>query len=114
MTLKFIGTSACPFCGEPTPVGISREGRGNAVHLMCRGCQAQVQAHVAGPVGVRLIEGCAGASKQVPPMSPGFAAIRARLRPHGPPLPASEAHPHPTGGAGVASSAPATVDGGSQ
>ena len=54
MSLKLLGQAPCPFCGHPADVGISRGGKGQAVHLICRPCQTQVQAHKAGAVGQRF------------------------------------------------------------
>ena len=54
MALKIIGQALCPFCGNPTKVGISRDGEGQAVHLICGPCRIQVQAHKDGRVGREL------------------------------------------------------------
>lgn len=56
MALKRIGTMPCPFCQREAPVGISRDGVGKSVHLMCSICSAQVQAHIGGRVGNMLIK----------------------------------------------------------
>ena len=54
MALKLLGQAPCPFCGQLANVGISRDGEGQAVHLMCGPCQTQVQAHRDGKVGQKL------------------------------------------------------------
>ena len=54
MSLKLLGKAPCPFCGLPANVGISRDGEGLAVHLICGPCQTQVQAHRDGKVGKKM------------------------------------------------------------
>ena len=56
MSLMHVGTTACPFCNQLAPVGISLEGTGNSVHLICKMCMAQVQAHRYGRIGMTLLE----------------------------------------------------------
>ena len=56
MALMHVGTTACPFCGQLAPVDISLEGEGNSVHLICKMCMAQVQAHRYGRIGKTLLE----------------------------------------------------------
>ena len=54
MSLKLLGKAPCPFCNLPANVGISRGGKGQAVHLICGPCQTQVQAHIDGKVGKKM------------------------------------------------------------
>ncbi len=54
MALKILGRAPCPFCRLPANVGISRDGEGQAVHLICGPCQTQVQAHRDGKVGKKM------------------------------------------------------------
>ena len=53
MALKVIGTCDCPLCGQQAPVGISRDGEGQAVHMLCAPCGVNLQARRSGVVGQR-------------------------------------------------------------
>ena len=56
MTLKVIGTADCPACDQPAQVGVSQEGEGRAVHLLCAPCGVNLQARRSSAYGLRLIE----------------------------------------------------------
>ena len=42
MTLKIIGMALCPFCSNPTKVGISRDGEGRARLAGASGCSCSL------------------------------------------------------------------------
>ena len=57
MALLIIGSVACPIDSRHiVPAGISREGLGNALHLMCPRCAFNWQVRLASPLGQRLVE----------------------------------------------------------
>ena len=53
MALKVIGTADCPLCDQQAPVGISRDGEGQAIHMLCAPCGVNLQARRSGIVGQR-------------------------------------------------------------
>ena len=62
MGLKIIGSVTCPIdSGHTVSAGISREGLGNAVHIICAPCSYNLQAKRASPLGHRLVEEARGA-----------------------------------------------------
>ena len=62
MALKIIGTADCPLCSQPAPVGISRNGEGQAVHMLCAPCGVNLQARRSGPAAQRFIQQAQGTS----------------------------------------------------
>ena len=61
MGLKIIGSVRCPIdSGHTVSAGISREGLGNAVHIICAPCSFNLQAKLASPLGQRLVEEARG------------------------------------------------------
>ena len=65
MALKIIGSPDCRLCGQPAPVGLSRDGEGAAVHQLCPRCETNLQARRSGPVGLMLIEEAHRSGRQV-------------------------------------------------
>ncbi len=56
MALSNVGQAPCPYCTQPAQVGIAKDGKGNAVHLLRRPCGINLQAHRHSVVGRRLEE----------------------------------------------------------
>lgn len=56
MALKRIGYVPCPSCGKAAMAGISRNGTGNAVHVICMECVTQVQLARDGFYGQFVVE----------------------------------------------------------
>ena len=54
MALSNLGQVPCPYCTQPAQVGIAKDGKGNAVHLLCRPCGINLQAHRHSVVGKQL------------------------------------------------------------
>ena len=64
MALKIIGTADCPLCSQPAPVGISRNGEGQAIHLLCAPCGVNLQARRSSPAAQRFIQQAQGTRAQ--------------------------------------------------
>ena len=64
MALKVIGTADCPLCSQPAPVGISRNGEGQAIHLLCAPCGVNLQARRSSPAAQRFIQQAQGTRAQ--------------------------------------------------
>ena len=56
MALLIIGSVPCPIdSGHMVSAGISREGQGAAIHLICSQCAVNIQVKRSSPLGQRLI-----------------------------------------------------------
>ena len=56
MALLIIGSVPCPIdSGHMVSAGISREGQGAAIHVICVPCSFNLQAKRASPLGRRLV-----------------------------------------------------------
>ena len=57
MSLLIIGSVPCPIdSGHMVSAGISREGQGAAIHVICVPCSFNLQAKRSSPLGRRLVE----------------------------------------------------------
>ena len=64
MALKILGSADCPVCDQLAPVGLSREGEGQAVHLLCTPCGVNVQARRTSAYGQDLIRRAHGLDRR--------------------------------------------------
>ena len=61
MPLLIIGAVRCPMDSEHmVNAGISREGRGSAIHMVCAPCSVNIQVKRASPLGRQLVEEARG------------------------------------------------------
>lgn len=51
MALQIFGFVTCFACGHSASAGVSREGSGKAIHVICKSCTTQIQTSRTSDVG---------------------------------------------------------------